>query len=566
MRRYLTTLAFLVAALVSVGPAAAQSVGGKVVEAGTDKPIAGALVVLLDAHGKQRAQVLTDEAGHFYIQAPGPGRYTLRTDRIGFRSVTSPEMTLAKGDDVSRRIEAPIQPIVLDTISATGSGRCHTPRDVGAATYLLWEEARKALAITALERERGMPYQTVRYERARDLVSLDILDDQSQVHSGYGTPFHSVPARDLAKHGFVRALEDGGYRYYGLDAPTLLSDAFLDTHCFRIRPADAEHIGQIGLGFEPTPSNHNPDITGVLWLDRKSDELRTIDFNYTRHLYRLPLPTAPFGGHIHFRRLSNGAWIVDRWWLRMPQVAIGARVPARTRRPTDTESDELMAAARAGVSILEAGGDIRYMVEPGPLADAFGDAAVAGVVYDSTRDRPLAGATVFLTHTRRSATTDDAGRFRIGGVPAGANQIAFFDPYSDSLGLPITPRPVHLPHGGAARVRLFIPGAAGCPDQNNAPTAAITGFVYDSAGKPLADVEVTAAWHVGFVSGGTILGPTRSHTARTSNQGRFLLCGVGIGDTVRVTAHHRGEDTTVEMKIDRPGLVRQDVQVTGSPR
>lgn len=565
MRLTLPILALLVSALISTQPLSAQSIGGKVVEAGTEKPIGGVLVVLLDAQGQQRGAVLTDTAGHFYLRTPGPGVYRLRTERIGFRSVLSAILTVGAKARLSELIEAPIEPIVLDTISAEASGRCHTPRDVGAATYLLWEEARKALSITALERERGVPYQTMLYESTRDLVSLDILDEQSRLHSGYGVPFRSQSARDLAEHGFVRSLGGGTYQYFGLDAPTLLSDAFLDTHCFRIREPGPDQQGLIGLGFEPTPANRNPEIAGALWLDRKSNELRYITFNFTRLPYRILLPVTSFGGRIEFRRLPDGAWIVSRWWLRMPQLVRGATTDVWDLRPTNDRADTLLAAERAGARIRERGGEVRFVADPGPLADAFGDATVEGVVYDSTRDTPLAGATVFLADVRRSATTDEKGRFRLARVPAGHHRIAFLDAHADSLGLPVRTRPVVLRAGNTTRVELAIPRASGCPaSSTDAMHGAITGIVRDSTGQPLAGAVVIAEWQTLLTSLRAPIDVSRKATTRTNDRGRFLLCGFPVGHTVTLTARFGTAEATVERRVERAGLTQKDLQVAGN--
>ncbi|MEJ2678091.1 MAG: carboxypeptidase-like regulatory domain-containing protein [Gemmatimonadota bacterium] len=569
MRPTQPILVLLVSALISMQPLSAQSIGGKVVEAGTEKPIGGALVVLLDAQGQRRSAVLTDTAGHFYVRAPGPGVYRLRTERIGFRSVMSPILTVGAKARLSQLIEAPIEPIVLDTISAEGSGRCHTSREVGAATYLLWEEARKALAITALERERGMPYQVLLYERTRDLVSGSIIDQRSRLHSAYGkTPFRSESAGDLADYGFVRDIGANTYQYFGLDAPTLLSDAFLDTHCFRIRQPGAEEKGLIGLAFEPTPTNHNADITGVLWLDRRSAELRHITFRFTRHLYPLQLPTAPFGGRIEFRRLADGAWIVDRWWLRMPQMPVGLiNAAVRIGRPTDTRTDDILVAQRAGVTIREEGGEVRFVAQPGLLQNAFGDATVEGVVYDSARGAPLAGATVFLTRTRRSATTNADGHYRLARVPGGPNAIAFFHPYADSLGLPVRPRPVVLRAGQRTEADLFIPRASGCPVSAVDTThAAIRGFVHDAArNAPISHALVIAQWLTPNTTRRGLAGTSRKQTTRTDADGRFLLCGFPLEADVTLTARHGRAETTVEIHVDAPGIVHQDLQVAGVP-
>src|SRR5690606_12682686 len=96
------TLLLLVLACAAA-PAAAQVIGGGVVEQGTGRLVAGAVVVLVDGAGVQRRGVLTDDAGRFRMEAPGVGRYTVRVERIGYRSSEYPAMELREGDVVLRR-------------------------------------------------------------------------------------------------------------------------------------------------------------------------------------------------------------------------------------------------------------------------------------------------------------------------------------------------------------------------------------------------------------------------------------------------------------------------------
>ena len=44
---------------------------------------------------------------------------------------------------------------------------------------------------------------------------------------------------------------------------------------------------------------------------------------------------------------------------------------------------------------------------------------LSGVVLDRATERPLVGVTVTLAGTGRSAITDEDGRFRLSGAPAG---------------------------------------------------------------------------------------------------------------------------------------------------
>jgi hypothetical protein len=75
-------------------PAAAQTVRGQLLDQATKAPVEGALALLLNAQGKEINGALTDADGRFLLRAPGPGSYTVRTDRIGYGSVTSEPFSL----------------------------------------------------------------------------------------------------------------------------------------------------------------------------------------------------------------------------------------------------------------------------------------------------------------------------------------------------------------------------------------------------------------------------------------------------------------------------------------
>jgi hypothetical protein len=206
--------------------------------------------------------------------------------------------------------------------------------------------------------------------------------------------------------------------YYGPDAEVLVADAFLDTHCFETRRGEADAAGLIGLAFAPVRGRKLPDITGTLWLDPKTSELRYIEFTYTG--IDGGLNVKGVGGRTDFRRLPNGAWIVDRWYIRLP-------IPKRG------PGGHLFASG-----LLEGGGEIvdaKFGGESAPKA------SIRGIVFDSTRMQRLAGAYVYLSGTAFSAVTDSAGSFEIKDVTSGHYTLAFAHPAFDSLpALPLSRR------------------------------------------------------------------------------------------------------------------------------
>jgi len=531
-------LAVLVLSAVLVEQSAAQVIRGQVVDATTQEPIPSAFVALLDSAGQQRGGALSGNTGAFILRVPQAGRYTLRAERIGYEDSRSRILTVRDKQTVTYRFAISTKAVDLEGLKVTGRERCRVSREMGTETLALWGEVRKALSIAVWgDEERGVPYQSVLWSRTRSMGSLEILADTVHMISGYGrTPFVSESARSLGAKGYVERKPDGTYMFYGVDAKTLLSNDFLTGHCFRVREAGRNQKGLVGLGFEPLHADGPPDINGTLWVDRKTSELRYLEFKYNKIPMPGGLPLNPFGGRMYFRRLANGDWVVDRWWLRMPQSV------------TVTEVGDLV---RTQLRIHEQGGRIRFIGTAG-TSEARGRSTLRGTVYDSTRAIPLAGANVFLTDLNRVTTTDLVGQFEFRDLPAGEHQVAFTHPYLDSLGLAVSPRTVAVDPNHYVSVELAIPQRSTCPADTL--TGGVVGFLEDKqTGDPLPATVVYARW---WVPGATGLFPTSPHTdtqqTTSDAYGRYLFCHVPL---------RREIDLGVDNTQGLPGQIRQVGQV-----
>jgi hypothetical protein len=155
----------------------------------------------------------------------------------------------------------------------------------------------------------------------------------------------------------------------------LLSDDFLDTHCFRMVRSEKDMPNAVGLGFEPVKGRRVPEIKGTLWVDRGSSELRVLDYEYVNVPISVRAPG--LGGRSEFARLLTGDWIIKDWYIRLPD-----RVD-RQRRP----SARLEARADTVVGFIDDGGSAR------PIGDASVLVAEAGA-------RTSSGSTVTLHEVR----------------------------------------------------------------------------------------------------------------------------------------------------------------------
>ena len=540
-------VALAIAALASA--AAAQVVRGTVVDETSGRPVPGVVVVLFDSAGHRLAGVLAGDDGRYAIRTTGAGRFGLRTERIGFRADAPTLVLLSAGEAIEVKLVTRPVPVVLGEVRVAAKSPCVARATDGRELSAVWEEARKALYVTELtQRQELFSARVSRFVRTLDPRTRRVIGLDTKEASGVTrNPFVSQPAAELSAHGFVRQAA-GEVIYYGPDAAVLLSDEFLGDHCFRLRAGDGKRSTLIGLEFEPVRSREKPDIAGTLWIDRKSAELRDLEYTY-RNLTNLPgtVQSDDFGGQIAFRRMPTGAWIVERWVIRMPVLV--------DRGPFVERSDAMPPGMGSGRpervqlgAIREEGGEVLETTARGARQELVTErATLRGSVFDSTRMAPLGTARVFLDGTQFSARSDADGSFTLGDVPEGTYTVSVLHPRFDSLGVKPPVETVTLRAGEPAMVRLAAPSTPTilgqiCTADERAPrTAALRGRVVDAmTGGPAVDAEVAVSW-TRLVDGGArpAMAEERRGT-RTDADGRYKLCGLPEGARLTVRARRDG--------------------------
>lgn len=556
--------------------AAAQEVRGRVLEQGTRQPVAGALVALRAPGGVRSASAITTASGTFSVVAPEPGRYTLVVERIGYRTWTSDPISLEAGQTASRTVEVPVEAVRLSEIRVVGGEeRCAESPDAGPGTTRLWEEARKALTATRLtEDERRLRYRLLDFRRELEPDGEEVTAEEVTTREGTGLhPYRSLPVEELAERGYVR--DSGpGKTYYAPDARALLSDLFLETHCFWTREESAGSGGrQVGLAFRPVDDRDLPDIEGVLWLDESTAELRRLEFRYTN--VDLPPGAERARGEIRFRRLENGAWIVERWHILIPELARReVRVDHRLRHETVT------------LGYIQTGGRVGEIRDASGRPLALGESAlVAGVLRDAETGAPVVGAAVSLEGTGFSATTDTAGAFRLRAPVEGSYRLTLDNPLltlrappTDGAGSGSGPA-VRLAPGEVVRRELrVVPserGLAGVCEGTRVPpplrgghprNGGVAGFVRDASGRPVADARVEIRWEIwtraDARAGGELERETHGVWTDTNRLGTYRACGLPTGWTLRAVVSGEGSRSREEVfRIPEGSVVRQDLRL-----
>jgi hypothetical protein len=550
-----TRSAFLVAVLLpalgfppSIG---GQSVRVTVVQRASREPVSGVIALLIGTDGKRLVATLTDERGQATLEAQAGRRVRVLVESIGFVTSRSDEFELG-ADTKELEVALETRRLVLPTVAVRDRRRCETG-PTSEASVAVWEEVRKALTATTLA--PAAPQLAVWHYIRRLDRSHRIIAETTSTRSVVGTAFASASARQLIGKGFAQ--EQGGAAFYfAPDAELLLAPSFVQTYCFGVRSADGTRR-LVGLTFEPQSGRTTPDIEGTLWLDAESGDLRWMDFTYTR----LPQSVGNVSpeGRVEFERLPNGAWVVQRWYIRLPVIARaqGARVGRFTTPPTDTV-----------IGFREEGGWLtRSVVNP----DASSMMELSGVVFDSLLQKPLTDVRIVLGGGVAEARTDQQGRYRLKHFMPGRYVVTAEHPRLAAFGSDRSEREAILTTGRTTTANWAVAGASVirerlCPsarDEGGEQRVIIAQVVDANTGFPITGARTSASWSVARVQavGGMVLSVAgdsvaesrtdhngfatfcmsrqiRQLTLHAEDEGRQAVRGVSVSDTAVIAEVH----------------------------
>jgi hypothetical protein len=422
----------------------AQVVRGAITERVTGLPLTGVLVSIVSIPDSGTVRhTLTNQRGEYALRLSSGGRYIVSAKRIGVARFTTDVLLLTAGE--SRRLDIALDPFEhkLPVVNVVESGLCFRRNDQRQKIIALWDEVRTALIATGVTRdEQLLDGFLSRYVRTLEPGSLRILEDRRSVSEGFfERPIRSISGDSLQKAGYWGTQDADTVVFYGPDEEVLLSTAFRTGHCFELITGRDAIRGFIGLGFRPKGPSLKGGIEGTLWLDAGTFELRFIEFRYT-NLITIPR-SSHLGGQVHYDRHASGAWLVRRWFIRMPvfpQVfAVGVE-----QGPGRLPSRPVL------WRILEEGGGLyshglRSWDTPG---------TITGVITDSTGQRPLRGTVVALSGTPFSQEVDSLGGFRFDSIAPGAYTLLASNPDYAVFGQLADDEPLTLESGKEYRATM----------------------------------------------------------------------------------------------------------------
>lgn len=442
-------------AVVLSSTASAQEVHGTLTRAGDGAPLPGALVVaerLRDGRAISRA----------ITGVHGTWRMLLTTDPVVIRVLrigSRPQVldTLRLDDGARRELSAaiPDDPIVLPTVRTAADARCRVRPDSASLVAAMFHAARTALAASQLIAPEGRVLARVRV--SNETWSPDGARMLGASHREYRAdslrPFRTVSVDSLVEFGFVtrhrerfagvRRGVDVAVEYRVPSIDLLVDHRFVEDYCLQLADARRDRPDWIGVRFRPARHRRITQLQGTLWLDRRTAELRLLEYGYA-DLDAIERHIAP-GGWLEFTRLEIGLWFVNRWSLRVPSLGESVETSARGTTltvmrdvPVVQVRGEVLDLSVEARAVFTAGAtefvdadtlvSVPALVDPTlPVCDTLrGHASVSGTVHGASRASLSATVVSFSWRAdsgsaeswmRTEAVTGPSGRYRACGIP-----------------------------------------------------------------------------------------------------------------------------------------------------
>ncbi|MEQ1692425.1 MAG: DUF2809 domain-containing protein [Gemmatimonas sp.] len=472
----------------------AQSLQGTVVDSASRRPVAGSIVLVLDASGTSVARTVTNTRGQYRVSLPDNAT-RVRVLHIGFRpsaAVLPPTVSGVARLDVALALLT----TVLEAIDVRDNANCAVRRD-RAQALALWEQARQGLLAMIVARE-AIPAQLkrLRYERLLDgpgnrIVSQEVVVDST---TGATRPFQAArSARDFVQLGFAE--DSAGVRsYYAPDADVMLEDAFFMGYCFRVMPEDRSHPGLVGVGFSAAKHRApNVDIDGAFWMDTSARVLSRIEFRYVGLDPKLDAYRP--GGRVEFREMPNGIVSIDRWALRL--VAMRVDTVYVVRDPSMRRNRDVVPEERARFEVHESGGELaNARWEDGTSWQA----SLGTLRLDArTHDGGVAiGTDISLEHTNYRGVVDSTGLLVFSDLLPGPYRTIVHDPVLAQIDVTLkTPIEFRAVRDSVHTAMLDVPTAYDyarslCPPERLPALRPVAFFVYVTTpgGQPVSDLEI----------------------------------------------------------------------------
>lgn len=317
MHIHAVTLGVLLLAFhLPINPAWGQTVDVQVRDIASNRLLAGAIVGIDSVLSSRTTSAITNEDGRAILRVRPGDQYVLSVRRIGYVPVRKSITTDGTGHSVVQ-VGMTANPHTLETVDIRVKSTCASLLTEATNVSRLWQDIKIALEANVLtDAESNHSMEIEKYERDLDRRQREQRKTAEMISRFTNQPFTAASGKELEEDGYVRKKNGADY-YYSPDARTLLSDDFAKSHCF-FPDMGARSRNVVGLRFNPKSDISSPNIKGVLWIDARNSDLRTLDYEYVN--LRLPVPVPGVGGRVEFEQLPSGEWFINRWFIRTPRI------------------------------------------------------------------------------------------------------------------------------------------------------------------------------------------------------------------------------------------------------
>lgn len=300
----------------------AQSVRSRLLDGTTHQPVSGALAELRNSRGEAVAQTFSSPSGGFLLIAPAGTSYQLHVAAIGYARHATISVTIGAEPLVLPDVVLTPVAVSLPELRAMAGKRACGKSELNPETFGgLLESARTSLQVmdaTLRSAQLGFETQTIHSLTLRKAFNDSSVSADTVAGVLHEWPVRSLSIDSLQRLGFERPktpAEGSGRHYYGPDMEVLVSDWFLDSHCFTL-DRNRSTGDSVVIKFDPAGHPAHTDVSGTLVLDRTTLTMRRM----TYALRNLPdgLPDRSAGGEMRFAEKGTGLWVPVEWAIWAP--------------------------------------------------------------------------------------------------------------------------------------------------------------------------------------------------------------------------------------------------------
>lgn len=310
VRRLFAVGAFTTAPVLSA--LAQGTIAGRVFVRGTELPVGYSIVSVAERPGQ-----FTDANGTFTVRGVPAGRVRIVARHIGYVPLDT-VVSLANGDTVRVRLELGLIPAQLPAVHSLAKACAHPgviDPNVGLELATLFEQVKENADRNRLL-SRSYPFELDierRISKPEPMIEARFVAYDTVVRTSERT-WRYAPGKMIGTREYAEGVFAG--RWSTLTMPELADfadDSFLNSHCFDFGGTEVVNGDTLlRVDFVPAPAIRTPDVSGAIYLDRKTYQLRATTLSLVNLTRQLRRAMASQSVRTDFKEAIPGVPVIDR--------------------------------------------------------------------------------------------------------------------------------------------------------------------------------------------------------------------------------------------------------------